>query len=81
MLGIRVIYTLVALVTQKPYLSPTSGALAIRVLLGLLPELIVVLVYAVVGFLTRNVKHSKTSRRINVRGQPTDSDQEGKTRW
>lgn len=52
-IGIRVFYSLVALCTEKAYLNPATGSLAIRVVLGLLPELIATLAYIFVGVKTR----------------------------
>ncbi|UKZ83460.1 hypothetical protein TrVFT333_011269 [Trichoderma virens FT-333] len=62
--GIRVIYSLVALVTQDESLNPLTGALTIRVLLSLLPELISVLAFITAGILTRNAAwdSSKTKK-------------------
>lgn len=50
--GIRVIYSLVAMCSQEAYLSPTTGAMPIRVLLSFLPEIIVTLTYLLAGFKT-----------------------------
>ncbi|KAL7905877.1 hypothetical protein GGI35DRAFT_483154 [Trichoderma velutinum] len=52
--GIRVIYTLVAFVTQDETLNPLTGSLTIRVLLSLIPELVCVLALLTAGLLTRN---------------------------
>ncbi|KAL1969445.1 hypothetical protein VTN77DRAFT_8883 [Rasamsonia byssochlamydoides] len=54
-LGIRVTYGLVAVSTKKGSLNPITGSLAVRVLLGFLPEVILtgILVYA--GFKTKEV--------------------------
>lgn len=54
--GIRVIYSLVALVTQNPTLSPATGSLAVRVVLSFLPELISTLILLVGGILTRDIR-------------------------
>lgn len=54
--GIRVIYTLVALTSNDADLNPITGTLAIRVVLSFLPELIAVLVYLVAGLLTRDIR-------------------------
>lgn len=54
-MGVRIIYTLVALATQAAYLGPISGALAIRVVLVFLPELISVLILLAVGWQTQRV--------------------------
>jgi hypothetical protein len=56
-IGIRVIYTLVELVTLKPSLSPTPGSVAVRVLLDMLPELITTTIFIVTGLLTRNIQN------------------------
>ncbi|KAF4170155.1 hypothetical protein CNMCM6936_003343 [Aspergillus lentulus] len=53
--GIRVTYGLIAESTQKRNLNPVTGSLAVRTLLGLLPELITTLILMVVGFRTRHV--------------------------
>lgn len=60
-IGIRIFYSVVALSTQKSYLSPTTGALPIRVLLAFLPELITTLAYIAAGFKT-NPKGDVSSR-------------------
>ncbi|PTB42441.1 uncharacterized protein TrAFT101_008465 [Trichoderma asperellum] len=52
--GIRVIYALVALVTQDKSLSLLTGSLTIRVILSLIPELISVLAFITAGLFTRN---------------------------
>ncbi|KAI0506696.1 hypothetical protein F5B22DRAFT_650514 [Xylaria bambusicola] len=52
--GIRVVYTVVALVSQKPYLNPVTSFLAIRVILSLLPELSVTILFIVAGVRSRN---------------------------
>ncbi|EPS27172.1 hypothetical protein PDE_02115 [Penicillium oxalicum 114-2] len=51
-IGLRVIYTLVALCTQKPSLNPVTGSLAIRVVLSFLPEVIATLAFILSGFQT-----------------------------
>ncbi|KAL1882533.1 hypothetical protein Plec18167_002949 [Paecilomyces lecythidis] len=53
-IGIRVFYSLVALSTERASLNPTTGSLAIRVVLGFLPELIATLIYIAAGFATQN---------------------------
>ncbi|GFF49216.1 hypothetical protein IFM61606_04852 [Aspergillus udagawae] len=52
-IGIRVFYSLAALCTQRPSLNPVTGSLAIRVVLGFLPEVIAVLGYIFAGIRTR----------------------------
>ncbi|KAK5636960.1 hypothetical protein RRF57_012672 [Xylaria bambusicola] len=52
--GIRVLYTLVALASQKPYLNPSTGSVAIRIILILLPELSVTILFIVAGMRSRN---------------------------
>ncbi|ORY61459.1 uncharacterized protein BCR38DRAFT_411332 [Pseudomassariella vexata] len=51
--GIRVFCSLAALCTQKAYLNPTTGSLAIRVVLFFLSELIATLAYITAGFKTQ----------------------------
>jgi len=65
--GIRVIYALVALCTQDPYLSPINGTLVVRVLLSFLPESISALLLVAAGVLTRNVRRIAT--RTKLEGQ------------
>ncbi|KAK8062158.1 hypothetical protein PG997_014255 [Apiospora hydei] len=54
-IGIRVFYSLVALTTRLAYLSPSTGALSIRVVVVFLPELVACLILIVAGFMTRHV--------------------------
>ncbi|KAL6897689.1 hypothetical protein GGI43DRAFT_99484 [Trichoderma evansii] len=69
--GIRVIYALVALVTQDKSLNPVTRSLAIRVILSLIPELISVLAFIVAGLLTRNAAQdlSKAKRAPGRNGR------------
>lgn len=57
-IGIRIIYTLVAFTSQTPYLSPTTGAMPIRVVLAFLPTLLATLAFVAAGFATRNIKRA-----------------------
>ncbi|KAI0145344.1 hypothetical protein GGR57DRAFT_300857 [Xylariaceae sp. FL1272] len=52
--GIRVLYTLVALASQKPYLNPATGSLTIRVILSFLPELGVTILFIFAGARSKN---------------------------
>ncbi|CAI7587268.1 unnamed protein product [Penicillium bialowiezense] len=54
-IGIRVFYSLVYLCTQDQALNPTTGSLAVRVILGFLSELIAVLAFVGSGFMTKDV--------------------------
>ncbi|ROW10382.1 hypothetical protein VMCG_02020 [Cytospora schulzeri] len=54
-IGIRVLYSLVAFSTQKPYLNPATGSLTIRVLLSFLPELIATCSFIFAGVQTRRI--------------------------
>ncbi|KAF4951714.1 hypothetical protein FSARC_12837 [Fusarium sarcochroum] len=54
--GIRVIYTLIALTSNDADLNPITGTLAIRVVLSFLPELIAALILLAAGLLTRNIR-------------------------
>ncbi|KIL92291.1 hypothetical protein FAVG1_04700 [Fusarium avenaceum] len=54
--GIRVIYTLVALTSNDADLNPITGTLTVRVVLSFLPEIIAVLAYLVAGLLTRDIR-------------------------
>jgi hypothetical protein len=62
-IGIRVFYSLVYLCTQKQYLSPTTGSLAIRVILGFLAELIAVISLIVAGFMTQGASRESPEER------------------
>lgn len=55
-IGIRTLYSLVAMTSNKPNLNPSTGSLAIRVVLGFLPELVAVLGFIAVGFYTRAIR-------------------------
>ncbi|EAW07712.1 uncharacterized protein ACLA_024270 [Aspergillus clavatus NRRL 1] len=52
---ISVIYMLVAESTQRADLNPTTGSLAVRVVLGFLPELLAAIVLVSVGIMTRGL--------------------------
>ncbi|OAA80771.1 C6 zinc finger domain protein [Akanthomyces lecanii RCEF 1005] len=58
-IGIRVLYTLAAFVSQKKSLSPATGTLAVRVVLILLPELAASLIFLTCGWITRDATRSK----------------------
>ncbi|OAR02069.1 hypothetical protein LLEC1_03391, partial [Akanthomyces lecanii] len=60
-IGIRVLYTLAAFVSQKKSLSPATGTLAVRVVLILLPELAASLIFLFYGWFTRNATRSKAT--------------------
>ncbi|OAA50216.1 C6 zinc finger domain protein [Beauveria brongniartii RCEF 3172] len=62
-IGIRVLYTLVAFVSQKKSLNPVTGTLAVRVVLVLLPELAVSLILLAYGWIIRNAMSSKAIDR------------------
>ncbi|GFF74390.1 hypothetical protein CNMCM6936_000548 [Aspergillus lentulus] len=52
-IGLRVFYSLAALCTQRASLNPVTGSLAIRVVLGFLPEVIATLAYIFAGLRTQ----------------------------
>ncbi|CAG8898776.1 unnamed protein product [Penicillium egyptiacum] len=52
-IGIRVFYSLAALCTQRASLNPVTGSLAIRLVLGFLPEMIATLAYIFAGIRTQ----------------------------
>ncbi|KAM3551710.1 hypothetical protein MY1884_007582 [Beauveria asiatica] len=62
-IGIRVLYGLVAFVSQKKSLNPVTGTLAVRVGLVLLPELAASLILLAYGWITRNAMNSKAIDR------------------
>lgn len=61
-LGVRVIYGIVYVVTQRRDLSPIYGSLAVRVLLMFLPEVFAALTMVVVGVRTRHLRQPKLGR-------------------
>jgi hypothetical protein len=64
-IGIRVLYSLVAFVTQNKSLSPTNGSLAVRVVLSLLTELIAALIFIAGGFITMNARREAKTQGSN----------------
>ncbi|KAL2870551.1 uncharacterized protein BJX67DRAFT_377907 [Aspergillus lucknowensis] len=62
LIEISVVYTLVAEYTQRADLSPTTGTLAVRVVLGFLPELIAALILVVAGIRTGDL-HRETKKQ------------------
>ncbi|PYH47082.1 uncharacterized protein BP01DRAFT_390216 [Aspergillus saccharolyticus JOP 1030-1] len=56
--GIRAIYQLIAVCTQRKDLSSSTGSLAVRVVLVFLPEAFTVLSMVLVGVQTRNVSRA-----------------------
>ena len=58
-IGLRVWYTLVALVTMRPKLNPVTGSLAVRVCLSLIPELVTAFVFVGTGIWTRHIRHEQ----------------------
>lgn len=59
---------LVAEITQRVDLNPTARRLAVRVVLGFLPELLAAIVLALVGILTREVAGLNQGQR-HAQGQ------------
>ncbi|KPM36553.1 hypothetical protein AK830_g10012 [Neonectria ditissima] len=55
-IGIRLIYTLVAMTSGSGSLNPGSASLAVQVCLTMLPELLAALAFLAVGVCTRNVR-------------------------
>ncbi|KAJ3498113.1 hypothetical protein NLG97_g1377 [Lecanicillium saksenae] len=70
-IGVRVLYTLAAFVSQKPSLSPATGTVAVRVVLVLLPELAASLVLLTYGWITRNAARNQAieDEHVGVRLQ------------
>ncbi|THC93877.1 hypothetical protein EYZ11_006629 [Aspergillus tanneri] len=76
-IGIRVFYSLTALCTQRASLNPVTGSLAIRVVLGFLPEVIATLAYIFAGIRTQGaalLAHVEEEEMVSVppksRAQP-----------
>ncbi|KAE8422692.1 hypothetical protein BDV36DRAFT_310401 [Aspergillus pseudocaelatus] len=60
--GVRIIYNLVAVCTQRQDLSPVFGSVAVRVILVFLPEVLAALSMMFAGLLTRNIrKHTQVA--------------------
>ncbi|KAI8963492.1 hypothetical protein F5Y11DRAFT_319405 [Daldinia sp. FL1419] len=60
-LGIRVLDRMVYFYTQNPELNPVTGSLGLRVGLEVIEEIIVTLLFIVVGIATRNVRAVTTA--------------------
>lgn len=52
-IGVRVFYSVVTLSTRDAYLNPTTGSMAIRVVLAFFPELIATIIYIAAGLKTQ----------------------------
>ncbi|KAL7896631.1 hypothetical protein HDV63DRAFT_68799 [Trichoderma sp. SZMC 28014] len=74
--GIRVIYSLIALVTKDKNLNPQTGTLAIRVILGLIPELISALTFVTAGLATRHVNRESQSLAKRSPGRDGQTNQD-----
>ena len=62
LIAIRVIYAVVSAFVRSPTVNPITGNLAIRVCLNVLPELLVTILFVVVGLKTIAItKEEKTS--------------------
>ncbi|KAJ5822848.1 hypothetical protein N7447_005188 [Penicillium robsamsonii] len=73
-IGIRVFYSLAALCTQRASLNPVTGSLAIRVVLGLLPEVIATLACIFAGFRTQGaalLAHVEEEKVVSVPPKPS----------
>ncbi|KAJ9398044.1 hypothetical protein DTO282F9_4954 [Paecilomyces variotii] len=69
-IGVRVFYSLVALCTERASLNPTTGSLAVRVVLGFLPELIATLIYISAGFATQSVAQQARGEAVDLSRKP-----------
>ncbi|KAF9890657.1 hypothetical protein FE257_005788 [Aspergillus nanangensis] len=69
-IGIRVFYSLVALCTQRASLNPVTGSLAIRVVLGFVPEVIATLAFIFAGIKTQGAKEEILPAAPKPRAQP-----------
>ncbi|KAJ6007894.1 integral membrane protein [Penicillium herquei] len=58
-IGVRVIYTLVAVVTEEKKLSPIEGTIAVRIVLMFLPEAISTIAIVTSGYLTRHMQEEE----------------------
>jgi hypothetical protein len=66
LIGIRVLYALIALTTRRPSLNPVTGSIAVRVVLSFLPELITTLLFIVAGWRTRNLIRARTDEHVRL---------------
>ncbi|KAJ5116566.1 hypothetical protein N7456_000914 [Penicillium angulare] len=73
-IGIRVIYTLVAVLTQNKDLSPITGTMAVRVVLMFLPECAATLIFVFVGLKTRHIRDIK--KKVHYESAPSDEPHE-----
>ncbi|KAL2828095.1 hypothetical protein BJY01DRAFT_261634 [Aspergillus pseudoustus] len=64
LIEISVIYTLVAEFTQRAGLNPSTGTLAVRVVLGFLPELIAALILLVAGIRTKDANRREQQQQV-----------------
>ncbi|KAJ5295487.1 hypothetical protein N7508_010308 [Penicillium antarcticum] len=72
-IGIRVFYSLAALCTQRASLNPITGSLAIRVVLGFMPEVIATLAFIFAGIRTRGaalLAHVEEEKVVSVPPKP-----------
>ncbi|KAJ6189014.1 hypothetical protein N7519_003922 [Penicillium mononematosum] len=72
-IGIRVFYSLAALCTQRASLNPVTGLLAIRVVLGFLPEVIAALVCIFAGIRTQDaalLAYAEEEKVVSVPPKP-----------
>ncbi|KAI9760535.1 MAG: hypothetical protein M4579_001620 [Chaenotheca gracillima] len=56
--GIRVLYSVVALLSESPKLNPATGVLGLTVGLNLVPQLISILIFIVAGWVTLGIRRS-----------------------
>ncbi|ORY58027.1 uncharacterized protein BCR38DRAFT_489514 [Pseudomassariella vexata] len=73
-LGIRVIYSLIAMATQSPTLNPVTGNLAVQVVLSFVPELLCVLGFIVAGILTQNIRRLRNAQGAEKRCETSRSE-------
>lgn len=68
--AIRLIYATVSIFVESAALNQVTGKLAIRVCLGMLPELIVIIIFIAAGLLTWNInKAAMVGRDIQISDQ------------
>jgi hypothetical protein len=59
----RVLYSTVALLAPSKSLNPVSSAIGLKLGLSFIPELLAVIAFVVVGFVTRNVRRVRMDGR------------------
>lgn len=60
LIGIRIIYSIATVFSSS---GMSGGSLAVRVILGVLPEFLVMIDYVAVGIVTRNLARDRSEQK------------------